>query len=106
AHLPHRPDVGPVVDAVGRQRVIVAVARHERHPGSLYLAHPDAGGRRPVGGVDGQLLYLVEEAVEARTPEDSDYVPGGVHSFDLAFSRSSASGSGGGGASPCWVSCT
>ena len=45
AHLLHRPDVGPVVDPVRRQRVVVAVAGHERHRRALDLAHPDAAPR-------------------------------------------------------------
>src|SRR5882762_5209123 len=32
AHLPHGPQVGPVIDAVGRQLVAAAVAGQEGHP--------------------------------------------------------------------------
>ena len=44
AHLPHGPEVGPVVDAVRRQLVAAAVAGQERHPPAGDVA--DGDGRR------------------------------------------------------------
>src|SRR5206468_2461522 len=47
AQRAERPDVGAVVDAVRRNRVASAVARHERHLAPGHLGQEDAVGRRP-----------------------------------------------------------
>src|SRR5215208_4235092 len=88
-HLLHRPDVGPVVDAVRRQRVLVAVAGHERHLGALDAADADRCRRRPVWRGHRNLGHVVQESVEAGASEDSDHEPG-VQIFD--FGGSAAGG--------------
>jgi hypothetical protein len=52
--------------------VLLAVTGKERHPPSADLADRDGPGGGTVGGVDGPLLYPLEERVEARASEESD----------------------------------
>src|SRR5439155_1946743 len=75
AQRAERPDVGAVVDAVRRNRVASAVARHERHLAPGHLGQEDAVGRRPVGRIDLDLAYVVEQRIEARPAEDADLRP-------------------------------
>ena len=70
--LVHRPDVGPVGDAVRRELVPASVAREERDPAIADGADRDRSGRRAVRGVERDRLDVVEEGVEARAAEDAD----------------------------------
>jgi len=68
----HRPDVGPVVDPVRRDRVSPPVAGQEGHPPTGHLGEEERVGRRTVRGVHLDLAYIVEERVEAGAAEHAD----------------------------------
>ena len=77
-----------------------AVAGQERDPAALDRADDEPVGGRAVRRVDGDLLGVVEEAVEARASEDSDLgfgahiSPPGVQILGRGTSTSGASGWG------------
>src|SRR5690606_8147737 len=69
------PGVGPVGNPVGRVLVVATVPGQEGHAATGDLADGDRRGRRTVGGVDLDLLDLVEQRVEARAPVDAHVGP-------------------------------
>ena len=72
AERAHRPDVGAVVDQVGRDRVAPAVARQERDAATADRGQEERVGRRAVRRVDLDLADVVEQRVEPRTAEHAD----------------------------------
>ena len=66
------PHVGPVVDAMGRDRMPSAVAGHECHPPAGNIRQEHAVGRGAVWRVDLDLADVLEQRVEARPTEDPD----------------------------------
>ena len=70
--------VGAVIDPVRRQRVALAVARQEGDAGVAQMADPQRPGRRAVGGVTVQGLFVFQR----RQPVDAgaaNHRQGDVH---------------------------
>ena len=72
AQRAQRPDVGPVVDLVRRDRVAPAMTWQERDVPAGDLREEDRVRWRAIGRVDLDLAHVVEERVEARTSDDPD----------------------------------
>lgn len=65
AEFVHGPDVGSVVDFVGRDGVVASVAGKEGDVSAIDFGEHDAVGRGAVGGIDLYFGDFIEEAVEA-----------------------------------------
>src|SRR5205823_4651097 len=75
AELSHRPHVRAVRDPVGRKLVARAVAGKEGDSRTADNAHDWLCRRLAVGRLDLDLLDVLEERVESRTPEDANLSP-------------------------------
>ena len=72
AERAHRPDIGPVVDPVRRDRVAPTVARQEGDPAAGDVGQEERVRRRAVGRIDLDLAHVLEQRVEARAAEHAD----------------------------------
>ena len=72
AERAERPQVRPVVDQVRRELVVRPVPRQERHASPGHGADGHRGRRGAVRRLDGMLLGVVEERVEAAPADHGD----------------------------------
>src|SRR5439155_11069362 len=63
------PHVGPVVDAMGRDRMPSAVAGHGTHPPAGYIRQAHAVGSGAVWRVELELGDVLDQRVDARLTE-------------------------------------
>jgi hypothetical protein len=72
ARFLHRPQVRSVVDAVRRELVLAAVPRDERYGPPRHITDQERRRRGAVRRLDLDLSNVIEERVEAGSPEDAD----------------------------------
>lgn len=69
----HCPDIGAVVDFMGRDGVISSVSGEEGDASSVDFCEHDGIARRAVWGVDFDFGYVFEEAVESGASEYANF---------------------------------
>src|SRR5690606_14874810 len=75
AQLLHGPQVGPVVDFVGRQPMVLPVPGQKRHPLAPDLRNGHFVAGRAVRRVHPPFLHARQKLVKTRTAENADIGP-------------------------------